>query len=192
MPCRMWGGNNERVGSSCGCRSMYGRAVILVCTLVLIDRAVYTATAISSETNLCSFTAVRVPCRCVVVFAIAKCGQGREQNYLDVASWLPIVKRTRLFPLLVFVPLGSNPRGVPAPDCVEVSLSCPWISHCAGGGVVTYRLPRSTILGAVLADFCHLAGERRVRSFFARLARIFFVCKAFCPSWSIKAITRRS
>lgn len=59
----------------------------------------------------------------------------------------------------LFVPIaGSCSRGVPAPDCVEISMSCPWISHCAGGGVVTYRLPRSTILGAVLVDFCHLAG----------------------------------
>lgn len=57
---------------------------------------------------------------------------------------------------------------------------------------MTYRLPRSTILGAVLADFCHLAGELRVRSFFLRVWRAFFVClQAFCPSWSIKAITRR-
>lgn len=53
---------------------------------------------------------------------------------------------------------ASCSRGVPAPDCVEISMSCPWVSHCAGGGVVTYRLPTSTILGAVLADFCHLAG----------------------------------
>lgn len=53
-----------------------------------------------------------------------------------------------------------TPDDVPAPDCVEVSLSCPWISHCAGGGVVTYRLPSTTTVGAVLADFCHLGGNR--------------------------------
>jgi len=38
-------------------------------------------------------------------------------------------------------------------------MSCPWISHCAGGGVVTYRLPLSTVLADVLADFCNITGQ---------------------------------
>ncbi|CAM9919446.1 unnamed protein product [Ectocarpus fasciculatus] len=51
-------------------------------------------------------------------------------------------------------------------------MSCPWVSHCAGGGVVTYRLPRSTKLCGVLADFCHLA-DISLRRATVKRARLF-------------------
>lgn len=69
-------------------------------------------------------------------------------------------------------------------------MSCPWISHCAGGGVVTYRLPRSTILGTVLADFCHLGGELWLDTFSKEEdTRINYRMLVYCWSADHDAVT---